>query len=218
MKKISNTAKRLNYILNYKGLKQADLVRQTNLPKSAISQYLSGKVEPKQDNLYIIAEALNVSEAWLMGYDTEMKKTISSNIINLSNQEKALINKYRQLNEQQQYKVMGYIDSELHHTDTVRETSPVYKIDNNTHLKVAENEYEYKGERYIKTDVAAYGATEDETMIADIEKFKIADKKMQKSIDEDIRKQKEYEEGVIKRVMKKHNISREEAIERIKNL
>lgn len=218
MKKISNTAKRLNYILNYKGMKQADLVRRTNLPKSAISQYLSGKVEPKQDNLYIIAEALNVSEAWLMGYDTEMEKTISSNIINLSNQEKALINKYRQLNEQQQYEVMGYIDGKLNHTDTVKESTPVYKIENNTHLKVAENEYEYKGERYIKTDVAAYGATEDETMIADIEKFKIADKKMQESIDEDIRKQKEYEEGVIKRVMKRHNISREEAIKLIKNL
>lgn len=161
------------------------------------------------------AKALDTTIQYIMGWEDE---TPNKNYIEISNQEKALINKYRQLNEQQQYEVMGYIDGKLHHTDTVRETSPVYKIDNNTHLKVAENEYEYKGERYIKTDVAAYGATEDETMIADIEKFKIADKKMQKSIDEDIRKQKEYEEGVIKRVMKKHNISREEAIERIKNL
>lgn len=140
MKKISNTAKRLNYILNYKGMKQADLVRKTNLPKSAISQYLSGKVEPKQDNLYIIAEALNVSEAWLMGYDTDMEKIISSNIINLSNQEKALIDKFRQLNEQQKYKVMGYIDSELN--NIAKESTPIYKIEN-THLKAAEDEIPY---------------------------------------------------------------------------
>lgn len=140
MKKISNTAKRLNYILNYKGMKQADLVRKTNLPKSAISQYLSGKVEPKQDNLYIIAEALNVSEAWLMGYDTDMEKIISSNIINLSDQEKELINKFRQLNEKQRYKVAGYIDSELN--NVVKESTPIYRINNNT-TYVAEEETKY---------------------------------------------------------------------------
>lgn len=37
--------------------------------KSDISQYVSGKVEPNQDKLYILSNALNVREAWLMGYD-----------------------------------------------------------------------------------------------------------------------------------------------------
>lgn len=189
-----------------------EVAKYLGVTEATVQRYESGNIKNiPYEFICKFADLFHCSPSYIMGWEEK-------NNNNLSNQEKALINKYRQLNEQQQYEVMGYIDGKLHHTDTVKESSPVYKIDNNTHLKVAENEYEYKGERYIKTDVAAYGATEDETMIADIEKFKIADKKMQESIDEDIRKQKEYEEGVIKRVMKRHNISREEAIKLIKNL
>ena len=43
--------------------------------KSDISQYVSGKVEPNQDKLYVLAKALNVSEAWLMGYDVPMERS-----------------------------------------------------------------------------------------------------------------------------------------------
>lgn len=42
--------------------------------KSDISQYVSGKVEPGQDKLTILGLALNVSEAWLMGYDVPMAR------------------------------------------------------------------------------------------------------------------------------------------------
>lgn len=195
------------------GKTQKEMSELLGIKPSTYSGYETGYSEPNMSILASIIDILNCDANYLLQDEINKKDSVK-----LSNQEKALINKYRQLNEQQQYEVMGYIDGKLNHTDTVKESTPVYKIENNTHLKVAENEYEYKGERYIKTDVAAYGATEDETMIADIEKFKIADKKMQESIDEDIRKQKEYEEGVIKRVMKRHNISREEAIKLIKNL
>lgn len=60
---------RLRQALKLRNMKQADLSQITKIPKSAISQYLSGKFEPKQDRLEILAQALNVSEAWLMGYD-----------------------------------------------------------------------------------------------------------------------------------------------------
>ena len=39
--------------------------------KSDISQYVSGKVAPSQDKLVVLGMALNVSESWLMGMDTE---------------------------------------------------------------------------------------------------------------------------------------------------
>ena len=42
--------------------------------KSDISQYCSGKTEPNQDKLFILGIALDVSEAWLMGYDVPMKR------------------------------------------------------------------------------------------------------------------------------------------------
>ena len=50
-------------------MRQAELVKLTGINKSAISSYISGAYEPKQKNIYRIAEALNVSEAWLMGHD-----------------------------------------------------------------------------------------------------------------------------------------------------
>jgi repressor LexA len=39
-----------------------------------MSQYIKGSFEPKQDRIYKIAEALGVSEAWLMGFDVPMKR------------------------------------------------------------------------------------------------------------------------------------------------
>ncbi|MBQ9913081.1 MAG: helix-turn-helix domain-containing protein [Clostridia bacterium] len=55
--------------LSLRGMKQSELVKLTGIGKSSISTYLSGEYEPKQRNIYKIAQALNVSEAWLMGYD-----------------------------------------------------------------------------------------------------------------------------------------------------
>ena len=43
--------------------------------KNHISQYINGKAEPRQDKLSILAMALDVDEAWLIGFDVPMKKT-----------------------------------------------------------------------------------------------------------------------------------------------
>lgn len=42
--------------------------------KSDISQYVSGKTKPNQEKLYILGKALDVAEAWLMGFDVPMEK------------------------------------------------------------------------------------------------------------------------------------------------
>ena len=55
--------------------KQADLVRETGLDRGSISSYLAGKYEPKQKAIYLIAKSLNVSEAWLLGFDVPMYRT-----------------------------------------------------------------------------------------------------------------------------------------------
>ena len=41
----------------------------TGIHSSSISNWLNGKYEPKQYKITIIAEALNVSPVWLIGYD-----------------------------------------------------------------------------------------------------------------------------------------------------
>ena len=61
--------------LAVKGIKQSDLVIKTGIGKSAISQYATGKYQPKQQKLYLLAKALDVSEAWLMGHDVPMERT-----------------------------------------------------------------------------------------------------------------------------------------------
>lgn len=39
-----------------------------------VSYYLAGKSKPKADRLHKIAKALQVSEAWLTGYDVTMQR------------------------------------------------------------------------------------------------------------------------------------------------
>ena len=66
---------RLREAMNRSGMKAADVCKKTGIPKSAMSYYLSGRSEPKADRLYLICKALDVSEAWMLGYDVEMAKT-----------------------------------------------------------------------------------------------------------------------------------------------
>lgn len=51
------------------GLRQVDLERTTGISRSSLSRYLSGGYEPNGDRLHRLAVALDVSEAYLLGYD-----------------------------------------------------------------------------------------------------------------------------------------------------
>lgn len=70
-------AQRLKHILSVRNLRQSDLCSMTGIPKSAMSQYIKGNFEPKQDRVELLAKALNVSEAWLMGFDVPMERQSS---------------------------------------------------------------------------------------------------------------------------------------------
>lgn len=65
---------RLQEAMRSRGMRAADLVQLTAIPKVTISYYLSGKTEPKADRLFIICKALDVSEAWMLGYDVPMAR------------------------------------------------------------------------------------------------------------------------------------------------
>ena len=65
---------RIRQCLSIRDMTQADLCRITGIPKSAMSQYCNGGLVPRQDRTFLIAQALNVSEAWLMGFDVPMDK------------------------------------------------------------------------------------------------------------------------------------------------
>ncbi|HBA70092.1 MAG TPA: hypothetical protein DCZ40_12160 [Lachnospiraceae bacterium] len=74
---MATIAQRIKEALNLRNMKQADLVEKTGIGKSSISTYISGEYEPKQKNLYKIAQALEVSESWLMGLDVPMERVQS---------------------------------------------------------------------------------------------------------------------------------------------
>lgn len=77
------TSSRLRKIMSERNLRQVDILNlaapycekyNVKLNKSDLSQYCSGKTEPNQDKLFILGAALNVNEAWLMGYDVPMER------------------------------------------------------------------------------------------------------------------------------------------------
>ena len=113
MKK-SNTSERLKQIMSDRSLRQVDILRAAKpfcekygvkLEKNDLSQYVSGKVEPGQEKLTILGLALNVSEAWLMGYDVAIERekskqpTVSGE---LSDSEKRMLELFRRLSPEAQ--------------------------------------------------------------------------------------------------------------------
>lgn len=102
-------AARIAKALSIRGMRQADLCEKTKIPKSAISQYISGAFEPKQDRIYLISQALNVDPVWLMGYDVPMEKIeqpeqkkIPLTEQELSKGEKLVLELFRQIPEDRQ--------------------------------------------------------------------------------------------------------------------
>lgn len=55
--------------MDARGIKSQELSRITGIDKSSISCYRSGKYKANSANLYILADALRVNPAWLMGSD-----------------------------------------------------------------------------------------------------------------------------------------------------
>lgn len=74
-KKTATFAQRLREGLDLRGMKQIELASRSGISKYSISHYLKGDWEGKQDAVYELARALNVSEAWLMGYDVPAERS-----------------------------------------------------------------------------------------------------------------------------------------------
>lgn len=69
-----NFPARLRTALDLRRMTQTELARAAGLSKSSISRYLSGAWKGKQDAVHALAEALDVSESWLLGYDVPMER------------------------------------------------------------------------------------------------------------------------------------------------
>lgn len=73
--RVAELRERLREALSIRGMKPIELSEKADIPKGAISYYLAGKSSPKADRLNLMSRVLNVSEAWMLGYDVPMNRT-----------------------------------------------------------------------------------------------------------------------------------------------
>lgn len=73
MKKVTTFSSRLNEAILSSRLQQIEVANLSGISKSLLNKYLKGKSEAGNDKLYKLANALNVSPVWLMGYDVSME-------------------------------------------------------------------------------------------------------------------------------------------------
>ena len=117
--KRTSTAARLKQIMAERNLKQIDILNlslplcakwNVKMNKSDISQYVSGKVEPSQEKLVVLGYALNVTEAWLMGFDVPMERKDSAV---QAEKDFNFFYKYSLLNERDKKIILNMMDSML---------------------------------------------------------------------------------------------------------
>ena len=81
MQIIDTFQNRLKKAMEIRNIKQVDLVEKTKLDKTLINKYLAGVSNARQRKLTLLADALNVNEIWLMGYDVPMDREVKTDIL-----------------------------------------------------------------------------------------------------------------------------------------
>ena len=71
-------SERLRASMDSANMKAVELHERTGISKASISEYLSGNYEPKQRNIFKIAQALNVSPSYLMGVNDDPRSPVQS--------------------------------------------------------------------------------------------------------------------------------------------
>lgn len=75
LERVASAAERIREAMDDAGIKQTELAKSTGMSDSTIFRYLSGKMEPKQKAINLLARELNVTEMWLWGYDVPKART-----------------------------------------------------------------------------------------------------------------------------------------------
>lgn len=115
---VENTSTRLKRIMSERNLRQTDILRMAQpycekykikMGKSDLSQFVNGKVVPGQWKLTILGLALNVSEAWLMGFDVPMERETTPASLSEDGRMKDFAELFGRLTAEQQALVIAQI-------------------------------------------------------------------------------------------------------------
>lgn len=72
IKRVETFKNRFETALNLREMKPVDFALRTGISEATISQWRSGRTEPKSERLFMVANALRVDPTWLMGLDVPM--------------------------------------------------------------------------------------------------------------------------------------------------
>lgn len=122
---MNNFNERLKLAMDLKKISQSELCEKTGIPKSAMSQYVSGAFVPKQERTYLIAKALNVNESWLLGFDDV---SMDRGEQELTSNEREMIEIFKDLTETQQGELIGRAKVMQEHNRTEAEALEKEKI------------------------------------------------------------------------------------------
>lgn len=118
----SSTSERLKQLMSERNLRQVDILEKSKpfqkqlgvkMGRSALSQYVTGKSKPDDKKLYLLSKTLDVSEAWLMGYDVDIKRVPDEERGATQNEHPEILTIYNQLEEPKQEKVLDYAKEQL---------------------------------------------------------------------------------------------------------
>jgi len=113
------TGQRLKELMKAQNLRQIDILNKTlpyqkslgiHMSKSHLSNYVNGRSTPDSDKMRLLATALDVSEPWLMGYETDV---VEEAILQADGGEKSLLQAYRKLTQPRKEKVQDFVFSLL---------------------------------------------------------------------------------------------------------
>ncbi|MGJ0022765.1 MULTISPECIES: S24 family peptidase [Streptococcus] len=116
--------------MSERNLRQVDILEKSKpfqkqlgvkMGRSTLSQYVSGKSVPAQRQLYLLSKTLNVSEAWLMGYDVAIERIPDEKrgaTTEISNQPE-IVSIYNQLEQPRQEKVLNFANEQLEEQNKV---------------------------------------------------------------------------------------------------
>lgn len=103
---------RLKYLRTSMGLTQLDMSEKTGISRSNISRIEKNEISPSSNVIVQICTSFDVSFAWLLTGEGEMRKEASvpaeEPVQKLSMDEKILLNNYRDMEEEEKEKIQKH--------------------------------------------------------------------------------------------------------------
>lgn len=99
-------------LIKEKGITQKAFSDQTGIPQSTISDWRNKKVNPSSDKIMIICDVLNVTPYDILSGNSDNNYAeVDYMIIGNNEEERNLIEKYRDLSDKDKGRLWGYLDA-----------------------------------------------------------------------------------------------------------